>query len=791
MKKFLALALVVVICITSVCLAASAGDSRVAVSSAEGKAGEQITINVTLSGNPGIAYLKLKVGFDSSVMKLVKAKNTGELEGTFTTSRNTEVNPYVLQWSGAGNTNGEGVIATLTFQIVDTAVAGSSAIELLFEESYDEEFNDVQFEATSGIVTVTCGHANKTEVPAKASDCATHGNNLYYICSDCNKVLKADGVTESTVEAEMLPLADHTGGSATCEKQAVCDVCSQPYGELAAHSFREIPANDSDCVNHGNNLYYVCTVCDQAFKADKVTKTTAEAEKLPLGDHVGGTATCENKAVCTVCAQPYGELAAHTFREIPAKDSDCVNHGNNLYYVCTVCDQAFKADKVTKTTAEAEKLPLGDHVGGKATCEKQATCSVCNKPYGELADHTLEEVAAKESTCVTQGNNKYYACSVCGQAYKADKVTETTAEKEKLPLGEHIGGQATCEELAICSVCKHPYGKLAAHTMKKTDAKAQTHTEDGNIAYYTCTACEKHYADEAGTKQITLADTVIPADGHTYDAYDKDESGHWKICSCGDQAQKSDHTFGEWETTKDSTEEQLGIKERVCSVCGFKETDEIPLKPHSVEKVAAKEATHTDDGNIEYYICVGCGKLFEDKEATKEIQIADTVIPAIGHTYGEYVMDESGHWKNCSCGVKSETEQHTFGQWETVTEATKLATGLRKRVCTVCGYEELEELPILPCKHENAELVGQKDATCTAVGYTGDLYCAECEKTIAKGENIAKLPHTFEDGMCTVCGADQSSPSTGDTTIVPAVMLMMLSGAVLMYLIALKKKRVA
>lgn len=38
---------------------------------------------------------------------------------------------------------------------------------------------------------------------------------------------------------------------------------------------------------------------------------------------------------------------------------------------------------------------------------------------------------------------------------------------------------------------------------------------------------------------------------------------------------------------------------------------------------------------------------------------------------------------------------HTWGEWETVKEATTTETGLRQRVCSVCGAVEQEEIPML------------------------------------------------------------------------------------------------
>jgi hypothetical protein len=47
---------------------------------------------------------------------------------------------------------------------------------------------------------------------------------------------------------------------------------------------------------------------------------------------------------------------------------------------------------------------------------------------------------------------------------------------------------------------------------------------------------------------------------------------------------------------------------------------------HDLEKVEEKSATTTEEGNIEYYICKRCGKIFRDKEGKQEISKGDTII---------------------------------------------------------------------------------------------------------------------------------------------------------------------
>lgn len=61
---------------------------------------------------------------------------------------------------------------------------------------------------------------------------------------------------------------------------------------------------------------------------------------------------------------------------------------------------------------------------------------------------------------------------------------------------------------------------------------------------------------------------------------------------------------------------------------------------HSMESVAAVEATCTEDGNIAYYKCSVCGKYFSDEAGKNELAKEDVVIPTLDHTYSAEVVTE-------------------------------------------------------------------------------------------------------------------------------------------------------
>lgn len=116
-------------------------------------------------------------------------------------------------------------------------------------------------------------------------------------------------------------------------------------------------------------------------------------------------------------------------------------------------------------------------------------------------------------------------------------------------------------------------------------------------------------------------------------------------------------------------------------------------------------------------------------------------------------------------------EEHEFGPWETVSEATCIEAGARKRVCAICGAERTESLPVLG--HAWGEGVVTVEPTVSTEG-AKTFTCGRCGAT--RAESIARLgqgPSATNGGKTE--GTGGSLPATGD----PASMfgLLTVSGA--------------
>ena len=118
---------------------------------------------------------------------------------------------------------------------------------------------------------------------------------------------------------------------------------------------------------------------------------------------------------------------------------------------------------------------------------------------------------------------------------------------------------------------------------------------------------------------------------------------------------------------------------------------------HTLSKVDAKEATHTTDGNIEYWICTKCGSYFSDAGGTNAIAAADVVIAKTAeHTADStgWHSDADNHWNTCECGEKLNLSGHSF-TWVIDKEATAEEKGSKHEQCTVCGYAKAAvEIPV-------------------------------------------------------------------------------------------------
>ena len=166
---------------------------------------------------------------------------------------------------------------------------------------------------------------------------------------------------------------------------------------------------------------------------------------------------------------------------------------------------------------------------------------------------------------------------------------------------------------------------------------------------------------------------------------------------------------------------------------------------HALIKVDAIASTCEKQGNIEYWYCSNCNKCYGDADGKNEISPEDTMLDALGHSYGDWVV------------IKQPTEEEN---------------GSQSKTCANCGDVIMESIDKLAHKHNYSSVVTAP--TCTDRGYTtytcscGDSYVDNYVDAAGHtpGEWIVDREATYDENgekhkECTVCG------STVETAIIP------------------------
>ena len=94
--------------------------------------------------------------------------------------------------------------------------------------------------------------------------------------------------------------------------------------------------------------------------------------------------------------------------------------------------------------------------------------------------HNCKKVEAMDATCLSEGNIEHWKCFSCDSLF-ADKQAKQPLSKEQVVTAK------------------------LAHDTEYTEAKSGNCKEPGNIEYWTCKACEKLFADDECTVEVTAS----------------------------------------------------------------------------------------------------------------------------------------------------------------------------------------------------------------------------------------------------------------------------------------------
>ena len=231
-----------------------------------------------------------------------------------------------------------------------------------------------------------------------------------------------------------------------------------------------------------------------------------------VGAVTGGAEIANNAAVNDCCFLGAAGQTAGAFADGTVLTALIGGRAGGAHPWDTECVSKRLSDGGMRLPVLAWQKLSAAHEGGTATCSEKAVCTLCGHAYGDkdAGNHVggTEVKNARKASCTEDGYTGDTCCKGCGAKLQSGTVLKATG---------HTGGAATCSEKAVCTLCGHAYGDkdAANHDLKHAAAKGSGFYAEGNIEYWQCRDCGKYFADAKAAKEITRADTVIPAMGRS------------------------------------------------------------------------------------------------------------------------------------------------------------------------------------------------------------------------------------------------------------------------------------
>lgn len=174
------------------------------------------------------------------------------------------------------------------------------------------------------------------------------------------------------------------------------------------------------------------------------------------------------------------------------------------------CSFSSELNPEINAVAELSDVPGTNTVSGTKTATVNE--NICTDFYGSH-NYNNEFTVDKAPSCTEKGSKSRH-CTRCDA--KSD-ITEIPADGHSYSNEFTVDKEPTCTEKGSksrhCEKCdsKTDITEIpAAHTdVKHIEASPASETAEGNIEYWFCEDCSKYYTDEALTKEISKADTVL------------------------------------------------------------------------------------------------------------------------------------------------------------------------------------------------------------------------------------------------------------------------------------------
>ena len=525
-------------------------------------------------------------------------------------------------------------------------------------------------------------------------------------------------------------------------KKNICSICDEWYAteyiDALGHTYIHSTI-DPTCVERGYDLHS-CS-CGHIYKDNYVSELGHNFTEWIIDQD----STCTEEGTkyrnceCGYVEIQKIELKEHEYESEIIKDSTCEEIGS-IRYTCNVCNDIYE-----------EEIPLSEHK--------------YHKKYVSLSWIEIIIKIIKTLLFGYEGERAYYwECIDCGHIKtnedknnQAVSVAGACGHKE---VTWYVASESNCLQEGIkyskCSECNILISfetTVALGHNYEVVVTAPTCTEQGYTTY-TCHCGDSYisdYVDALGHTEV-IDKAVEPTCTET----GLTEGKHCSVCNevlvKQEVVEALGHSYSEWKVVKEPTEEETGLKQKVCSCCDDIIEETIPTLTHAHNyEVVVKSPTCTEQGYTTYICHCGDSYISDYVDALGHTEVIDEKVEPTCTTTG---LTEGKHCSVCKeVLVKQEVVEALGHEYEAVvTNPTCTEQGYTTYTCH-CGDSYISDyVDALGHNHE----VMITSPTCTEQGYTtytchcGDSYISDYVDALGHSYSewkVVKEPTEEETGL--------------------------------------------
>lgn len=466
MKKIISLMLATILIVLSFSctfMVGAADTISASMSDGSAKVGEEVTLDISVSGNVLVGSGGISFLYDKNVLEIVSG------EWTIDEAIIEDFNNKDAVFAYADSKTISGNIFTITFKVKDDASMFTKTDVDFSLYLYDENNELVSCDTESGEVSIICTHVDSEEW--------SHNEESHWkVCTVCNEktnegnhtmdigvVTKAPTTTDTGIktftctvcgytETETIPNTAHVHAFGTrWFKDAenhwnACD-CGEK-GNVAVHTWDDGTITKFATDTESGAIEYKCTVCGYT----KTVTIQSTSHVHSFGKEWKNDAN-NHWNVCD-CGEK-SNVAAHTWDNGTVTKAVTDTENGIMTYTCTVCGY-------TKT--EIIPCPTHEHSFGsewKNDAENHWHVCDCGEK-GSVAVHTWDAGKVTKAATETETGVMTYTCTVCGYT-----KTETISS---IPHEHSFGTEWKFDNASHWHECKcGEKSELAEHSLVWTN----------------------------------------------------------------------------------------------------------------------------------------------------------------------------------------------------------------------------------------------------------------------------------------------------------------------------------